>query len=368
MTPDDKNRNARPSRQNNMLPRLLFPAVNALIFGALFAVAGYYVFDLVRWLLIGLAFGLGVGLIVEFGLGMIGGWIYRRRVTLAVLLEIVLTIAFIGPFIYFYAQTPAQHHDVCCIETSGLGDDVEEVNIPVADNETLAGWYAPPTDGSGAVVMVLHGSRSDRRDGLRHARVLHEAGFGVLVYDQRASGESTGERQSVGLYDQRDITPIIDWLAEYSEVDVDRIGGVGLSLGAHILVMAGPNEPRLKAIWSDGLGINNVEDIPSYYDGIGATLIRFINRQAFWLAEVYLGEELVPAKQLIPQIAPRHLMLVAGGLAPYEADFNREYEPYLGENGDLWIIENAGHVGGLSADSEHYSARIIDFFDTALRQ
>ena len=357
-----------PSRRVPRIKRCLFPTANALVFAMLFGLVGYYVFDLVRWVLIGLMFGLGVGLIVEIGLGLIGGWIYRRRVILAVLIEIVLTIAFIGPFIYLYVQTTPQHHTVCCIETSGLGGDVEAVRIPVADGETLAGWYAPPSDGRGAVVMVLHGSRSDRLGSLAHARVLHDAGFGVLVYDQRASGESTGNRQSIGLYDQHDITPIIDWLSARPEVDGERIGGVGLSLGAHILVMAGPDEPRLKAIWSDGLGVNGVEDIPASYNSIADKFITFINHQAFWLAGIYLGKELVPAKQLIPQIAPRHLMLVAGGQAPYEPDFNLEYEPYLGENGDLWIIENAGHVGGISAEPESYPARMIDFFDTTLRQ
>ena len=351
----------------NLLRRLLFPVVNALVFGALFAVVGYYVHDLMRWVLLGIAFGLGIGLLIEVGLGLIGGWLYRRRVLLTVVLEVILTIVYIAPFIYLYVQTTPQHHTVCCIEDSGLGDQVEAVRIPVADGETLLGWYAPPTDGTGAVVMVLHGSRGDRRASLAHARVLHNAGFGVLVYDQRASGESSGDRQSIGLYDQRDITPIIDWLASRSEIDGERIGGVGLSLGAHILVMAAPHELRLNAIWSDGLSFITTEDVPSHYDSISDRLITFINGQSLWLAEVYLGEQTVPFKQLIPQIAPRQLMLIAGGLDRYEPDFNREYEPYLGENGDLWIIENSGHVGGLFTEPEQYSARMIEFFDTALR-
>jgi hypothetical protein len=60
-------------------------------------------------------------------------------------------------------------------------------------------------------------------------------------------------------------------------------------------------------------------------------------------------------------------MLVAGELAPYEPDFNRGYESYLGENGALWGIENAHHVGGLRADPD-YATRMINFFDVALRQ
>jgi hypothetical protein len=61
-------------------------------------------------------------------------------------------------------------------------------------------------------------------------------------------------------------------------------------------------------------------------------------------------------------------MLVAGGLDDYEADFNQGYESFLGENGDLWIIDNAGHVGGLFAQPEEYPVRMIEFFDVALRQ
>lgn len=348
------------------MKRLFFPVVNSLIFVMLFGVIGYYVFDLGRWLLVGLVVGLGMGLLVEFGTGVLGGWIYRRRVTLAVVVEVILIIAFIGPFILVYAQTMSQHYPVCCLEDSGLGDQAVAVQIPVADGETVAGWYAPPPDNQGAVVMVLHGSSSDRRGSLTHARILFNAGYGVLVYDQRAFGESSGNRQSMGLYDQRDITPIINWLAARPEVDAERIGGVGLSLGAHILVMAAPDEPRLKAIWSDGLGINGIEDVPPY-EGVADAFIGFINGQAFWLAGVYLGESPVPFKQRIPQIAPRHLMLVAGALDSYEADFNQGYEPFLGENGRLWVIENAGHIGGLGVDPEGYTRRMLDFFDAALR-
>lgn len=347
--------------------RLMFPLFNALVFGILFAVVGYYVFDITRWLLIGLGLGLGVGLIVEVGLGLIGGWWYRRRVLVAVLLELILTFTVLGPFVLVYIQTRPNPRPVCCLETSGLGVRAEAVTIPVADGETLAGWYAPPAVSPGPVIMLLHGSGGDRTGTLGHARLLHAAGYGVLVYDQRAMGESTGDRVSYGLYDQRDITPIIDWLAARPEVDADRVGGVGLSLGAHILVQAAPDEPRLRAIWSDGLTINTVDDLPESFGGISVELTAFMYGQSIWLSEVYLGERFVPLKVLIPQIAPRPLMLVAAGVDPYEQDFNEGYAPYLGENGELWVIDNAAHVGGLSAVPDDYERRLIAFFDAALR-
>ena len=236
----------------------------------------------------------------------------------------------------------------------------------MADGEVLAGWYAPPSNGSGAVILVLHGTHGDRTSSLTHARMLHDAGYGVLVYDQRALGESSGSRCSLGLYDQRDITPILDWLSARPEVNMERIGGVGLSLGAHILLRAGPGEPRLKAIWGDGLGINGVEDLP-VYDSAAEKLSYFVSRQAYWLMELYLGERFIPVKELLPQLADRSIMLVAGGADPYEEDYHRGYLPYLRSEGSLWVVENAGHVGGIYTEPEQYRQRMIAFFDTALR-
>lgn len=348
------------------MKRLIFPIVNALTFTVFFAVIGYYVMDPGRWIVVGLAIGLGIGLLVEYGLGMIGGWIYRRRLTLAVLLEIVLILALIGPFVYVYALNVPNPMPVCCIEESGLGEAVEAVSIPAADGVTLEGWFAPPAEAPGPVIMVLHGGGSNRLASLSHARILHQAGYGVLVYDQRGLGESGGDRPSLGLHDQRDIPHLIDWLAARPDVDASRIGGVGLSLGAQILIMAAPDEPRLRAVWSDGLAIHGPEDVPPDYNSLGDAFITFINRQSFWIASLIYNEPVIPFRQLIPQIAPRPLMLVAGGLDMHEGNFNRHHATVLGENGTLWVIENAGHVGGLSAMPDEYTARMTGFFDDAL--
>jgi dienelactone hydrolase len=347
--------------------RILFPLVNGVIFMLMFALLGYYAGNLLQLIAIGFVGGVVIGLAIELLLGWFDGWVYRRRVLLAALLEIILSITVIGPFIYVYLNIKPDQHPICCLSDSGLGDRVEAVLIPVADGETLAGWYAPPAETPGPVVLVLHGSGGDRRGALAHARILYNAGYGVLVYDQRALGESTGKIRSVGMNDRRDITPIIDWLSTRPEVDAERVGGVGLSLGAQILVMAAPDEPRLKAIWSDGLTVNSLEDF-SPAANLRDQFTAFIDKQVYWAAEQWLKDDLIPFKQLIPQIAPRHLMLVAGGSDPYEPYFTRGYIPYMGENARYWIVENAWHVGGLTVEPELYSQRMLEFFDTAFKE
>ena len=329
--------------------------------------AGFYVGNTLQWGFIGLIIGLAFGLIVECVTFSVGGRIYRWRMVNSVILEIILIISFFAPFVYMFINTIAGNHPVSCGKGCIFAGDSENVLIPVADGETLAGWYLPPQEKPGPVIILVHGSNGDRTGTLTHARVLHEAGFGVLAYDQRACGESTGNRQSMGLYDARDIGPIINWLSTKPEVDVKRIGGVGLSLGAHILLRAAPGEPRLRAMWLDGLGANGTFDVPPPRN-IQEMFMNFVEGQTYWMTELYLGEKWIPCKVLIPQVAPRHLMLVAAGLDYYESDFNAGYRPFLGTNARLWIIENSGHTGGIFTVPDTYRQRMVDFFQEAFKE
>ncbi len=230
------------------MKRFIFPIVNAVVVAILFGLVGYYAGNLGLWVVVGLVGGLLVGLIAEFGLGRIGGWWYRRRLTLAVLLQIPLIIFFVGPYGFVLGLSQPANSVICCASPADFGAaDYRSVSIPAADGVTLAGWYVPPTAPHGAVIILLHGGGGNRTGTMWHATRLYEAGYGLLMYDQRAVGESTGTTQSFGWLDKRDVPAVLDFLVEQPEVNPDRIGGLGLSLGAHILIMVGPDEPRIKA-------------------------------------------------------------------------------------------------------------------------
>ena len=101
--------------------RLMFPLVNAIIMGILIGLVGYYLLNPIHWMLVGMGIGLVLGLGFEFGLGLADRWVYRRRLVFGFLLDLVLSIGFIGPFILFYVETTPNPHPVCCIADSGLG-------------------------------------------------------------------------------------------------------------------------------------------------------------------------------------------------------------------------------------------------------
>ena len=110
----------------------------------------------------------------------------------------------------------------------------ETVAFRAADGLRLAGWYRPSRNG--AAVLVVHGGGSDRRGSLAHARLLARHGYGVLVYDARGRGESDGAPNNYGWGWPEDVEGALAFLRSRPGIDPARIGAVGLSTGADVLV------------------------------------------------------------------------------------------------------------------------------------
>jgi pimeloyl-ACP methyl ester carboxylesterase len=73
-----------------------------------------------------------------------------------------------------------------------------------------------------------------------------------------------------------------------------------------------------------------------------------------------------PLAEALARIEPRPVLLVAGGQNFYELCVNQRLAAAAGPSVELWIIPDAGHIGGLDARPEEYTARMLAFFDAAL--
>lgn len=89
------------------------------------------------------------------------------------------------------------------------------------------------------------------------------AGYAVLVFDYRHFGSSEGEpRNHLDPHKQhQDIFNAVTWLRAQPEIDPDRIGGWGVSLGGVHMLHAGAYDRRLKAVVSVATGLNTLETL-----------------------------------------------------------------------------------------------------------
>ena len=84
--------------------------------------------------------------------------------------------------------------------------------------------------------------------------MLARHGYGVLLFDRRGEGESEGEPNSWGWGGEADIKAAIAYLQHRPDVDPDRIGGIGLSVGGEMMIEAAAETDELAAVVSDGAG------------------------------------------------------------------------------------------------------------------
>ena len=245
--------------------------------------------------------------------------------------------------------------------------DVQEVSFLSEDGLRMAGWYVPPENGG--IVILLHGYGSTRLAMRWHAEQLVEAGYGVLMYDERASGESEGDHRSYGWEDSRDVVGALSFLSAKPEVDPDKIGIAGCSIGGQIALQGAAFYPQIGAVWTEGASMMRAQDIPRPTNFISGLIVvsNYLLDQMF---AARLGMKAPqPMIKIIDDIAPRPIMLIGSAISvPYlgsEADHLKLYAQHAGENAELWILADAGHCGGPRARPEEYATRMIEFFDTA---
>lgn len=115
------------------------------------------------------------------------------------------------------------------------GHRLEAWRIPAADP---AATCLPPSGSSASrgMVLVFPGLGCTKDHELRHARILHDLGWDVLVVDFPGHGGSTGRRTSLGYHEAEDVANVYGDVRE--RFDPARLVLLGVSLGAVAILRA----------------------------------------------------------------------------------------------------------------------------------
>jgi pimeloyl-ACP methyl ester carboxylesterase len=247
------------------------------------------------------------------------------------------------------------------IHESALAVPHQEIRITDEDGDELSGWYVPSR--SGAAVLIIHGSGGSRARVADRVEMLARHGYGVLALDLAGNGESEGRSNGLGYNAQPAIDAALDYLVRRPDVQSERIAGFGVSLGAEVLIEAAARDRRLRALVADG---------PTRpMDGRRYGEQPVTERIMVWLmlesVRGISGTRPSPSLVgLMPRIAPRPVLLVAGGRSPDEIPTNRAYRDAGGPTTQLWERPQAGHTAGLKTHPAAYERRTVGFLDTAL--
>jgi uncharacterized protein len=289
-------------------------------------------------------------------------WRYARRGLLGAT-GLVVAALFIFPIGFAYVTT---HTARAVVPENELGTAYEDVSFETSDGLTLEGWYVPSKNG--AAVISFPGRKGPQKP----ARMLARHGYGVLVFDRRGEGESEGEPNGFGWDGDRDIKAAIRFLQQRPDVEDDRIGGIGLSVGGELMLEAAAETDDLRAVVSEGAGARAFsEDIDEMeVSGVhGASKLLNAAGMAVKAGALSVFTNQTPPANLgdlVGRIAPRPVMLIAAPNSKHGEELNRRYFAAAKEPKTLWEIPESKHTGGIDARPAEYERRVVGFFDDAL--
>ncbi|MBE2219915.1 MAG: alpha/beta fold hydrolase [Anaerolineae bacterium] len=269
------------------------------------------------------------------------------------------------PYLTASAHTHPSRQSPCCETPADFGLDYEEVTFETANGLTLHGWYIPGENE--AAVMLLHGINGNRLSMLGLAKGLAEAGYGVLLFDLRGHGDSDGDIVPYGGPEAEDVVAAAAYLQARPDVDPERIGALGWSLGAQVVIMGAAQDENVKAVVADGPGATAVSDWPPP-ETLNEWLYVPVDFMYYQFLPMHTGvTEPLALIDVLPMLGERPLLLISSG-----DSFERHRMDYFLNHAtdpkELLVFAESDHIGGWRDAPEVYETNVINFFDKALLQ
>ena len=137
-------------------------------------------------------------------------------------------------------------------DPASLGIGFEEIRFQTAGAKSLYGWWIPCGKAVAPVLILVHGWGRNVQRMLPYVRMLHPAGFDLLVFDARHHGSSDEDGYGAMPKFAEDIHAAVDYLERRLDRGRLGVGIVGLSVGGSAAILASSRDRRIAAVATVG--------------------------------------------------------------------------------------------------------------------
>jgi len=226
-------------------------------------------------------------------------------------------------------------------------------------------WYHKPSANAAAIKAFVVNRVGD----LGVADFLLRAGYGVVMMDSRAHGESEGDLATYGWKEREDANSIVTALQE--KVKPHCIFAFGVSMGAAIALQAAAAEPHIMAVVAEA-PFSSFREASYDYAGfhrspwLGRILFRPVVEAGFiatWKLAGFHASDVAPANSVAQRPFPILLIGDADDVVIPLRHQRTIYSRAIGQKG-LWIVDGAPHASAMGAAPNEYERRVLSFFQT----
>ena len=288
-------------------------------------------------------------------------WI--KRLTLVVLAVLLSGFAWVT---YDQAHNlinhPKEMRELGTKIPADFGLAVQEVSITNPESMRLFGYFSASENG--AYIMLQHGFKADRSRLLEEAKILQDAGYGVLVTSVRAHDKNDGQEITFGVREMQDLQAWYEYLLAQGALP-GKIAILGNSMGAAMAIEYASRNKDIAAVVSVS-GFSSLQDTidvsVEYFTGLPA--FPFAPAIATW-AEVLLGMDVaqVDATKAAAKLCQTPILVMQGGADTVVSVASGQwiYDAACGPK-ELWFEDDIGHTKFDRDMPDEYAQRVTQFF------
>lgn len=286
----------------------------------------------------------------------------KRIVRLLAFMLISLLVILIGLNLGLaWMMVSAMTHPFC--QTPKTPDNFpayEEHWLTTEDGISIRTWYYPSKNS--AAIITFGGMNGSLGNRLPPVDFLIHDGYGVLQIDSRACAQPSAP-VTQGHDELYDAEAALGFLLSRPEIDPQRIGVTGFSMGGATALRVMARHPEIRVAVRDG-GFSNLGKLLSPQDSqsIPEQILQSTITILYKFRSGIDPWKVDPIADL-QRISPKPVLLIYG---EHEADQGWEQYDSAGENVELWIVPGGSHGRNFQVEPEAYSQRVRSFFDNVL--
>jgi len=147
----------------------------------------------------------------------------------------VMTFTLVGRFLAYNDLYPRAKVDPSPLS----GYNYRDIQFRSSNGVVLKGWFINSArNDNGKTLFLLHGWLSNRDTIVQQAKMFVDSGFHVIMYDQRAHGESNTGLVTYGDLEGEDLLSAVEYSKSIPEINQRKLGAVAFSLGTGSIIYA----------------------------------------------------------------------------------------------------------------------------------
>ncbi len=244
----------------------------------------------------------------------------------------------------------------------------ENVEFEDSRGTLVKGWYIKGVARKGNVI-ILHGGHRSRMYVAPRIEFLHQAGYGILLFDFQAHGETKGDFTTYGYNEAENSHAAVRYLRE--RFPEEKIAFIAPSMGGASLLVRGKTIDIADAYVFEAVYSRFSNMAGLFFEMQFGLSGKMLSPIYLYLFELYTDvdlEMMSPIEEVGKISSP---VLVMGGekdnLVPPE-DVRAFYEGLGSEDKELWIIPKSEHYDLYLFVPDEYARRVLAFLGKTIDQ